>query len=186
MSDSNFDLLGKVATHIWSMHRWQRGLFTVALAMLIGGAATKVTAPPAPQPAAPAAVGAPGSPAAQFNAPSAPQEQPDPTFRQKRSADAVRIGASILGGFLIGFGLRVFLRITAMLLALGALVMMGLSYFNIMNVDLTAAKTKYESAIHWAQDQGYRLKDAAQSHLPSSGSGMVGMFAGFKRRRTSP
>ena len=81
------------------------------------------------------------------------------------------------------FALRVFVKITLTLLALGAAIMMGLSYFNITNIDLTPAKTKYDSAIHWAKDQGYKLKDSAQSHLPNTGGGALGAFAGFRRKR---
>ena len=69
------------------------------------------------------------------------------------------------------------------LLLLGVVSMMLLSYFNIVNIDLSEARTKYASSIHWVQDQACKLKDVAQSHLPHSGAGAVGAFAGFRRRR---
>lgn len=107
----------------------------------------------------------------------------EPTLREKLSPWATRVGLSFMGGFIIGFALRTFLRITAMLLALGATLFLGISYFSGKNVDLTDAKTKYEGAIHWAEDQAYKLKDRAETVLPSSGTGLFGAFAGFRRKR---
>jgi len=98
----------------------------------------------------------------------------------------MRMGLSLLIGFLLGFALRVFVRITVTLLVLGIGLLMLLSYFHVVNVDFSAEKTKYENTIHWAEDQATRVKDSALSHLPSSGGGALGAFAGFRRRRVTP
>jgi hypothetical protein len=49
-------------------------------------------------------------------------------------------------------------------------------------VDLTAAQQTYDSAREWLTDQATRLKDVVLAHLPSSASGGLGAFIGFRRR----
>src|SRR4051812_39369262 len=167
-------LLPKISMHFFNMHRWQRTLLTLSLLIFGAGATGQIT-------------GYFGHVNEQTAATDVPRDTvkqaPEPTLRERLSPWATRFGASMLGGFLIGFALRVFIRITVSLIALGAMIMMALSYFNVMNVDLTAAETKYDSGIHWAEDQAYKLKDAAMSHLPSTGGSAFGAFAGFRRKR---
>ena len=52
----------------------------------------------------------------------------------------------------------------------------------VLNIDLSTAREKYGSALHWLGDQAARLKDMAVAHLPSSGGGTVGAWLGFRRR----
>src|SRR3954452_6456721 len=134
------NLLPRISTHFFDMHRWQRTLLTLSLLIFGAGATGQITSHFGTVNEQTAATDAP---------PGAVKHAPEPTMREWLSPWAMRFGGSMLGGFLIGFALRVFLRITVMLLALGAAIMMGLSYFNVTNVDLTPAKTKYDSAIHW-------------------------------------
>ena len=174
------DFLSLISTHVFGMHKWQRGL--VLLSVLLFGSGS---------------VGQMSSYFGQKNQPAVapiengksipnPPPAPEPTIQQRISPWAMRMGLSLLIGFLIGFALRVFVRITLTLLALGIGLVMLLSYFHVVNVDFSAEQTKYENTIHWAQDQAGRVKDAALSHLPSSGGGALGAFAGFRRRRVTP
>lgn len=172
------DFLSLISTHVFGMHKWQRGL--VLLAVLLFGSGS---------------VGQMSSYLGQKNQPVvAPTDSskpipnpppPEPTLAQKISPWAMRMGLSLLVGFLLGFALRVFVRITVTLLVLGIGLMMLLSYFHVVNVDFSAEKTKYENTVHWAEDQATRVKDSALSHLPSSGGGALGAFAGFRRRRVT-
>jgi uncharacterized membrane protein (Fun14 family) len=172
------DFLSLISSHVFSMQRWQRGLVLVSVLLFGSGSVGKMSDyfGQRNQPVvAPADSSKP--------IPSPPP--PEPTLQQKLSPWAMRVGLSLLMGFLLGFALRVFVRITITLLVLGAGLMMLLSYFNVLNVDLSSAQTKYNSSIHWAQDQAEKLKDSALGHLPSSGSGVLGAFAGFRRRRVT-
>ena len=54
----------------------------------------------------------------------------------------------------------------------------ALTYFNVVNVDLTSAQHTYDSAREWLTDQATRFKDVLLAHLPSSASGGVGAFIG--------
>ena len=64
----------------------------------------------------------------------------------------------------------------------GVAILGALSYFNIMNVDLTAAQDKFKTSTSWVTEQGGRLKDVALAHVPGSAASFVGMFLGFRRR----
>src|SRR5437667_797163 len=168
------DFLSLISTHVFSMHKWQRGLVLLSVLLFGGGSVGQMSGyfGQKNQP-----VVAPSDTSKPIPNPPAPET----TLPQKISPWAMRMGLSLLIGFLLGFALRVFVRITVTLLLLGIGLMMLLSYFHVVNVDFSAEKTKYENTIHWAQDQAGRLKDAALSHLPSSGGGALGAFAGFRR-----
>lgn len=96
---------------------------------------------------------------------------------------ARRIGGSILLGFVIGWMFRTFIRMMAALTAvvIGGLVL--LSYFHIMNVDLTVAENKTTQASAWVRGQAGRLRDVAWTHVHSTLGGAVGMFMGVRRKR---
>jgi uncharacterized membrane protein (Fun14 family) len=96
---------------------------------------------------------------------------------------ARRVGGSILLGFVIGWLFRAFIRITAAMTAIGIGALALLSYFHIMNVDLTAAQTKTTQTSAWLTEQAGRLRDAAFAHVHSTLGGAVGMFMGVRRRK---
>jgi uncharacterized membrane protein (Fun14 family) len=173
------DFLSLISTHVFSMHKWQRGLVLVSVLLFGGGSVGQMSSyfGQKNQPVI--------APTANGKSIPNPPPAPEPTIQQKISPWAMRMGPSLLIGFLLGFALRVFVRITITLLVLGIGLMMLLSYFHVVNVDFSAEETKYENTLHWAEDQATRVKDSALSHLPSSGGGALGAFAGFRRRRVT-
>jgi uncharacterized membrane protein (Fun14 family) len=96
---------------------------------------------------------------------------------------ATRLGVGYVAGFIIGWVFRFFLKTMMMITLVVGGLFAALSYFHVVNVDLTPAKQQYDSAMHWASDQASKLKDAAMAHLPSGGATTVGAFLGFRRRR---
>ena len=95
---------------------------------------------------------------------------------------ARRVGTAVLIGFLVGWIFRTFLKIMASItaLVLGAIVL--LSYFNVSNVDLTAAKTTYKDTSSWVTDQAGRLRTAAMSHVHSTLGTALGLFIGARKK----
>ena len=93
-----------------------------------------------------------------------------------------RLGISFFAGVVLGTIARTFVKLAAMGAVVIGLIFAGLSYFHILNVDLTTMKTRYASASEWIEDQGGKLKGVALGALPSSTSAAAGFFAGFKRR----
>jgi uncharacterized membrane protein (Fun14 family) len=98
------------------------------------------------------------------------------------SPNATRIGGSVVAGFVVGWIFRAFLKTMLFFALLGFALMMALSYFGVLNIDFTAAREHYATAVHWLTDQADRLKTLFVAHLPSAGGGTVGAFLGFRRR----
>ena len=93
-----------------------------------------------------------------------------------------RVGFSLFVGVIVGLIFRTFFKIALMITTLIIGAAMALSYFQILNVDMTLVKNETAHATSWLSDQGYRLKDMLFSALPSSTSAAVGFFMGFKKR----
>jgi len=104
------------------------------------------------------------------------------TFLQNNSPWMTRIGLSLIGGFIIGWAFRVFIKTMMIVTVLGVALLFGLSYFNVVNVDFSAARVKYAGTIEWVSDQAGKLRDAALAYLPSTGTGVAGLILGVKRR----
>ena len=107
---------------------------------------------------------------------------PPPTLSERLSPTAIRSGLGLIGGFIIGWAFRAFLKMMSMITFVIAAIFVGLSYFNVINVDFTAAQTKFKDSSAWVADQASRVKDAAMSHIPGSAASAVGLFLGFRRK----
>jgi uncharacterized membrane protein (Fun14 family) len=93
-----------------------------------------------------------------------------------------RLGASVLVGFLVGWIFRAFVKIMASITALVLSAILLLSYFHIMNVDLTAAETKYKDTSGWVTGQAGKLRAAAMGHVHSTLGGALGLFMGVRKK----
>jgi uncharacterized membrane protein (Fun14 family) len=112
--------------------------------------------------------------------PDAPQRE---RGRFERIAPvATKIGISFLVGMIVGIVFRTFLKTMAAITAFVAVVFVLLSYFQVLNLDLTSMKASYDSFAGWLADQAGRLKDVAMNALPSSTSVTVGFLSGLKKR----
>jgi uncharacterized membrane protein (Fun14 family) len=178
--------------HIMRMPSWHKYVLMVAMAFAAVGGMGRVrqlmgTGPiPASTPAQ--------TPAPQNTSGSTSRNNfanaPTPGNAEATDANAVpwylsprflSIGGSVLGGFVVGWLMRVFVKMTALIgLTLGALIA-GLSYFHVMNVDFTSMQQHYNSDVSWLGDQASRLKDVAIGYLPVHTGGLFGMFMGFRR-----
>jgi len=110
------------------------------------------------------------------------QENKPQGLIEEFSPATTRIGVSVVAGFVFGWLFRAFLKTMTFFALIVAAILAGLSYFGVLNIDFSAAREHYASAFHWLTDQGDRLKAVLLSHLPSSGSGALGAYMGFRRR----
>jgi uncharacterized membrane protein (Fun14 family) len=163
-------ILARFLRDVTYLPRWHKGVLGAALAvMLIGwghlGFRTIADAnsntgsgvqqnPPATQPAAASPLG----------------------------AWSRRLGGSVLLGFLVGWIFRTFVKIMASITALVLSGIILLSYFNILNVDLTAAETKYKDTSGWVTGLAGKLRDAAMGHVHSTLGGALGLFIGVRKK----
>ncbi len=105
----------------------------------------------------------------------------DPTWRDRLAHGATRLGFSLAIGVVLGVIGRIFLRITVVGALLLAAIVAGMSYFHIINIDLTPVKEGVEHSEGWLADQAGRLKAVVLDALPSTGAGVFGFIMGFKK-----
>jgi uncharacterized membrane protein (Fun14 family) len=117
------------------------------------------------------------------SAPAASAPEESPTLVQKWSPAATRVGFSFIVGFVVGWVFRAFLKLTSAIAAAGMAIMGALTYFRIINIDMSSAQQQYDSAMHWLTDQSWRAAQAIIAHIPGSASSFAGMFIGFRRKR---
>jgi uncharacterized membrane protein (Fun14 family) len=104
----------------------------------------------------------------------------DRSITERVSPVAQKLGFGFIAGFLIGWVFRAFIKIMSLITMVGVAIFAGLSY---LNVDMSAIKTKFESGMGWATQQGEELADKAAKRLPGSAAGVTGLFFGFKRKK---
>lgn len=93
-----------------------------------------------------------------------------------------KLGLSFAGGLVLGIFFRVFLKTMAAITALAAGLVIGLSYFEVVNIDFTTMQANYDSFAGWLADQGWRVKELLAGVLPSAIFVGLGFFVGFLRR----
>jgi uncharacterized membrane protein (Fun14 family) len=151
---------------------------------LVGHAKNRMEQPP-PAPTAQTSVDSSkargfvsGAPEAQSGDPAMTAPAPKSTW----SGTSTKVGAGFLLGFIVGWIFRFFLKTMALLTGAGALILGGLSCFNVVNVDLTTTKTEYDNAMAWVKDQGERLTHVIYDKMNATVPTGLGAFFGFRRR----
>jgi uncharacterized membrane protein (Fun14 family) len=184
---------GSVKAQIRTMPKWQKLVLSLALLATALGAAGWVAGRVGDranrQAAAPTAADVPAPPGAsqlltRSGAPNGSESATaeEPGFAVRVSPKVMRVGVSVIVGFVIGFLFRMFVKTMLLVTIVIGGIFFALTYFNVVNVDLTAAQESYANVMEWVTDQAARLKDVVVAHLPSSASGGLGAFIGFRRR----
>jgi uncharacterized membrane protein (Fun14 family) len=91
----------------------------------------------------------------------------------------VRVCASYIGGFFIGWVFRRFIRLTLALATLTALLV-GLDKYAGWNP--APAETKVKESATWVQHEAATASIYLKQLLPSASAGAVGSFLGFRRK----
>jgi len=161
---------------LFRLPRWQKTILTLALVAVGYGWAHQTyhtLTDPAP---APTQTSSPG-PNSVSPDQSTTSSAPSALARWSR-----RAGTSLLIAFIVGWVFRTFLKIMSTLTAAIVAAFCLLSYFNIMNIDMTAVEKKSTTATAWITDQGSRLRHAAMSHVHSTLGGILGLAMGARKR----
>lgn len=98
------------------------------------------------------------------------------------SPAAAQIGASYLGGFLIGWAFRRFLRIAAMLVAVVLACMAAMKATGWIDVDWNALEAQITGTIQWLHGEAQGFKNVVTGFLPSAGAAGAGSFFGFRKK----
>jgi uncharacterized membrane protein (Fun14 family) len=107
---------------------------------------------------------------------------PKPTLVERLSPWASRVGFGFVGGFIIGWAFRAFIKTMAIVTAVGLAIFWGLTHFAVINVDFSGAEAKFKDSTSWVSEQAELLKERAMTLIPSSFSTVVGAFLGFRRK----
>lgn len=98
------------------------------------------------------------------------------------SPAVAQIGGSYLGGFLIGWAFRRFLRIAATLAAVAFACMAALKATGWIDVDWSAVEAQISRTVQWLHGEAAGLKNVLSGILPSAGAAGAGTFFGFRKK----
>ena len=93
-----------------------------------------------------------------------------------------QIGGSYLGGFLLGWAFRRFLRMAAMIVAVTLACIGALKASGSMDLDWTSIEAQVSQAIQWLRGEAEGLKNLLTGFLPSAGAAGAGSFFGFRKK----
>jgi len=113
---------------------------------------------------------------------SSAESPPKETWTGWFGGKGAKLGFGFVGGFIIGFIFRAFVKLMTLITLAIVGILAALSYFHILNIDFTAVHRAYDSNAAWINDQAMRLKDVLVAHLPSTTTGAAGVWFGTRRR----
>ena len=173
-------------SHLGTMPGWHQIVLIAGVLIAVVGGVGKATTPSAPT----AQVSADGSiPSGSSGLVGDPGPTSDSGIQigtfGKISPHMIGVGFSIVVGFILGWFFRAFIKSMAMITVLIGGTLWALSHFNILHLsdeNVTRIKENSAQATSWATAHASQFKDFIMAHLPSSGSGTLGAFLGFRRR----
>ncbi len=92
-----------------------------------------------------------------------------------------KLGFSFFAGFCMGFAARTFFRISLAIIGVGLLVLFGLQYAGLIDVNWSAWESHYQTITAWLTEQTASFRDFISGYLPSTASAGFGLIAGFKK-----
>lgn len=98
------------------------------------------------------------------------------------SPAVAQMAGSYLGGFLIGWAFRRFLRMAAML---AAIVLAGVAVLKTtgwLNLDWASIEAQLSQSLRWLQGEADGLRNLLAGFLPSAGAAGAGTFFGFRKK----
>ncbi|MEM7806745.1 MAG: FUN14 domain-containing protein [Planctomycetota bacterium] len=185
---------GRVIDDLLGLSRWRKGLMTLFTMIAVAGGAmwghAKVTTPsPESDPAylqaetmPDGAAGFVGDGASDRTIASSAEVEPELPWYGRLGGWGARLGFSFVVGLLVGVFFRSFLKTMAALTAVAVAAIVGLSYFNVLDVDTTILRENYDSAAEWTKGQAGGVKDIVMRFLPSTVASTAGFAVGFLRR----
>ena len=93
-----------------------------------------------------------------------------------------QMAASYLGGFLLGWAFRHFLRMAAMLAALTLAGIAAMKATGWIDLDWTSIEGQISEGVRWAHGEAEGLRNLLSGFLPSAGAAGAGTFFGFRKK----
>jgi uncharacterized membrane protein (Fun14 family) len=98
------------------------------------------------------------------------------------SPAAAQIGGSYLGGFVIGWAFRRFLRAAAMLVAVVLAGVAAMKATGWIDMDWSQLESQISRTVQWLHGEAEGLKNVLTGFLPSAGAAGAGTFFGFRKK----
>jgi len=93
-----------------------------------------------------------------------------------------QLGASYLGGFILGWAFRRFLRIAAMLAAIALAALTAMKATGWIELDWSSLEQQVGRTAQWLHGEAEGLRNMLTGFLPSAGAAGAGSFFGFRRK----
>jgi uncharacterized membrane protein (Fun14 family) len=103
-------------------------------------------------------------------------------FLDDWSAPMMQLGFSFVAGFSMGYALAFFLKATALVAGVLLLMLFGLQYAGLADVNWLGIQGYYDTFIAWVQPHAGSFQEFITSNLPVSGMAALGIFTGFKKK----
>ena len=98
------------------------------------------------------------------------------------SPTVAKMGASFLGGFLIGWAFRRFLKTAALIAGITLAGVAALEATGWIALDWVSIERQISQGFRWLQGEAEGLKTLLTGYMPSAGAGGAGAFFGFRRK----
>jgi len=118
----------------------------------------------------------PGQPGGESTQSSAADESPS-----SWSPFFVKGGFGFFVGFCIGYALRTFFKVSAVAVGLMLLVLFGLSYAGVIDVDWATMEGHFDTLVTKIKGEAQEFKSFITGSLPSAALASFGLVTGFKR-----
>jgi len=183
-------IFGQFFGHVFDLPRWQKLVLTLAGLLGAAGLGGKVTGAVSDSPNAPTtqAASASSTPRSSFVAdadksqPAAAEDSSLKALLVHNAPWMTRVGVGFIGAFIVGWLFRAFIKLMTMMTIVVVLLLGGLNYFRVIDIDFKKAEEQYATASAWVTDQAGKARDAIMAHIPASMSSTLGMFLGFRRK----
>jgi uncharacterized membrane protein (Fun14 family) len=98
------------------------------------------------------------------------------------SPAVAQMAGSYLGGFLIGWAFRRFLKMAAMLVAAILACIAALKATGWLSLDWASIETHISEGLRWLHGEAEGLKSLLTGFLPSAGAAGAGSYFGFRKK----
>ena len=93
-----------------------------------------------------------------------------------------KLGLSFAAGLIAGVFFRIYLKTMAALAAVATAGFVGLSYFEVLDLDLGIMRENYDTARDWTGEQAGRVKDLFLGIFPSATAAGAGFVFGVMKK----
>lgn len=91
-----------------------------------------------------------------------------------------RFGMSYIAGFFVGYGLKRFLKVTVLVLAVLVILFFVLHQTGTLQLDWTTLQAHATESLGWLTGQAEALKSFLAGYVPSAAAGGVGVLLGMR------